>query len=236
LLKRDYIPHKIQPVAGYGDLARVGEELIKPMRTTQGGAGGVVICLGVGGLVDLTEILCLVSDNEEADDLGGIEVWVIDARRPWNLGNVFGGQAQSRDPLQEVAPNPRRKTRGVERGCITPAYASESGGVIVFDDGDIEDELVAEREAYHALEEMPEIDDDDDDNESLGSATESGGDDDDDRRSNRGSHGKKRKSSSGRDDKENNDEDDAPPRQRRRSDSVCVYPCNFSFIFLFYFD
>ncbi|OXV05905.1 hypothetical protein Egran_06327 [Elaphomyces granulatus] len=227
LLKRDYIPHKIQPVAGYGDLARVGEELIKPMRTTQGGAGGVVICLGVGGLVDLTEILCLVSDNEEADDLGGIEVWVIDARRPWNLGNVFGGQAQSRDPLQEVAPNPRRKTRGVERGCITPAYASESGGVIVFDDGDIEDELVAEREAYHALEEMPEIDDDDDDNESLGSATESGGDDDD-RRSDRGSHGKKRKSSSGRDDKEDNDEDDAPPRQRRRSDSGSSIPSSSS--------
>jgi cell division control protein 45 len=235
LLKRDYIPHKIQPVAGYGDLARVGEELIKPMRTTQGGAGGVVICLGVGGLVDLTEILCLTSDDEEAEDLGGIEVWVIDARRPWNLGNVFGGQAQSRDPLKEVGPNPRRKARGVERGCITAAYTSESGGIIVFDDGDIEDELVAEREAYYALEEMPEIDDNDDDNDSLGSVSESGGDDDEED-DGRGSHGKKRKSWSDRDDEGDYGEGDAPPRQRRRSDSVCVRPSNFDFVLHFNFD
>ncbi len=48
LLKHDYIPHKIQPVAGYADLERVGAELVAPMMSSRGGAGGVVVCLGVG--------------------------------------------------------------------------------------------------------------------------------------------------------------------------------------------
>ncbi len=91
LLKRDYIPHKIQPVSGYGDLARAGEEMVRPMRTDEGGSGGVVVCLGVGGLVDLGAILGLDASQEgDQDRMGGVEVWVIDARRPWNLGNVFG--------------------------------------------------------------------------------------------------------------------------------------------------
>src|SRR2546421_13086237 len=59
LLKRDYIPHKIQPVSGYADLSKAGAELIKPMRTTEGGPGGEVVCLGVGGLVGRGDILCL---------------------------------------------------------------------------------------------------------------------------------------------------------------------------------
>lgn len=128
LLKRDYIPHKIQPVAGYGDLARAGEELVRPMRTTDGGSGGVVVCLGVGGLVDLSEILCLTG-KDGTEDMGGVEVWVIDSRRPWNLGNVFGGQPRSEQ--LEVDPNARRKSPGVDRGCITRSYTSGSGGIIV---------------------------------------------------------------------------------------------------------
>ncbi|KAI5292465.1 hypothetical protein KEM52_006335 [Ascosphaera acerosa] len=90
LLKRDYISHKIQPVAGYGDLARVGAELVQPMRTSVGGSGGVVVCMGVGGLVDLAEVLGFEGEDGELD-LGGVEIWVVDARRPWNLSNVFGG-------------------------------------------------------------------------------------------------------------------------------------------------
>lgn len=209
LLKRDYIPHKIQPVAGYGDLARAGEELVRPMRTTEGGSGGVVVCMGVGGLVDLSDILCLTVEGE-VEDMGGVEVWVIDARRPWNLGNVFGGQAWTQQALQDGDPITRPKVPGVEKGCITQAYRTGSGGIIVFDDGDIEEDLRAEREAYCALEEMPEVDEDEDD------AADS--DSDNDTVDNSGS-GKKRKSWSGREEDEESDYDE-PPRQRRRSNSV----------------
>ncbi|RMJ27097.1 CDC45-like protein [Aspergillus sp. HF37] len=210
LLKRDYIPHKIQPVAGYGDLARAGDELVRPMKTTSGGSGGVVVCLGVGGLVDLSEILCLTSPDDEVEDMGGVEVWVFDARRPWNLGNVFGGQAETAQSLGDVDANARRKGRGVDKGCITPSYASGNGGVVVYDDGDVEDELNREREAYCALLEMPEVNEDED--------SDAGGSDDDaDPESSADS--KKRKSWSGREDEDDSEGEDEPPRRRRRSNS-----------------
>lgn len=208
LLKRDYIPHKIQPVAGYGDLSRAGEELVRPMQTTNGGSGGVVVCLGVGGLVDLGEILALTSPEDEVEDMGGVEIWVFDARRPWNLGNVFGGQAGISQAMADIDVNARRRGRGVDKGRITPAYTSKTGGIIVFDDGDIEEELVNERDAYHALLEMPEVDDDD----------ESTGDTDDDEETQPGS--RKRKSWSGREDEDDSEDEDGPPRQRKRSNSV----------------
>ncbi|RDW90143.1 cell division control 45 family protein [Aspergillus mulundensis] len=208
LLKRDYIPHKIHPVAGYGDLARAGEELVRPMQTSNGGSGGVVVCLGVGGLVDLAEILGLSGDDEQegTDDMGGVEVWVFDARRPWNLANVFGGG----EGAQQDGGAARRNTRGVDKGCITVSYkfGSGNGGVVVYDDGDIEEELGKEREAYCALLDMPEVDeeadDDDDEDDEPPSSTDS----------------KKRKSWSREDDEDEEfDDDDGPPRQRRRSNS-----------------
>ncbi|GLI79637.1 DNA replication initiation factor cdc45 [Penicillium ochrochloron] len=208
LLKRDYIPHKIQPVAGYGDLARAGEELVRPMQTTNGGSGGVVVCLGVGGLVDLGEILNLNNPEDEVEDMGGIEIWVFDARRPWNLANVFGGQAGIGQAMAEIDVNARRRGRGVDKGCITPAYMSKHGGIVVFDDGDIEEELRDEREAYHALLEMPEVDDD--------GASDGGSTDDDD---DIASGSKKRKSWSGREDEDESEDEDGPPRQRKRSNS-----------------
>ncbi|KAJ5883392.1 uncharacterized protein N7473_010278 [Penicillium subrubescens] len=208
LLKRDYIPHKIQPVAGYGDLARAGEELVRPMQTTNGGSGGVVVCLGVGGLVDLGEILKLNNPEDEVEDMGGIEIWVFDARRPWNLANVFGGQAGIGQAMAEIDVNARRRGRGVDKGCITPAYTSKHGGIVVFDDGDIEEELRNEREAYHALLEMPEVDDDD--------ASDGGSTDDD---NDMASASKKRKSWSGREDEVESEDEDGPPRQRKRSNS-----------------
>jgi cell division control protein 45 len=207
LLKRDYIPHKIQPVAGYGDLARAGEELVRPMQTTNGGSGGVVVCLGVGGLVDLGEILALSNPDEEVEDMGGVEIWVFDARRPWNLANVFGGQAGLGQAMTEIDANARRRGRGVDKGCITPAYTSKNGGIVVYDDGDIEEDLRNEREAYYALLEMPDVDDDD-----------NASDDDAEDDTHTGS--KKRKSWSGREDDEDSDGDE-PPHQRRRSNSVC---------------
>ncbi|KAF9887087.1 DNA replication initiation factor cdc45 [Aspergillus nanangensis] len=215
LLKRDYIPHKIQPVAGYGDLARAGEELVKPMQTTNGGSGGVVVCLGVGGLVDLSEILSLTGpeeDDNDVEDMGGVEVWVFDARRPWNLANVYGGEAVVGQPLGEIDANARRKTRGVDKGCITPSYKSGNGGIVVYDDGDIVEEMKGEREAYHALIDMPEVDDDEDDD--LDSNA-SGNEDEVDNPSS--SDSRKRKSWHAEEDE--SEEDDEPPRQRRRSNS-----------------
>jgi cell division control protein 45 len=211
LLKRDYIPHKIQPIAGYGDLARAGQELVRPMRTTEGGSGGVVVCLGVGGLVDVGELLCLTTEDEP-EDMGGVDVWVIDARRPWNLGNVFGGQPESRVLTEAFQAVTSRKTPGVVKGCITRSYMSGKGGIIVFDDGDIQEELNAERDAYYALEEMPEVDNEDD-----GASLRSDSDDDSDNPSS----GKKRKSWSRQSEDDGEDSDnDEPPRQRRRSNSV----------------
>ena len=202
LLKRDYIPHKIQPVSGYADLSKAGQDLVRPMKTTEGGGGGVVVCLGVGGLVDTSSLLGL-EDEDDAQSMGGVEIWILDARRPWNLSNVFGGQAEI-VPLQEISNNAPRRTPGVDKGCIQRGYKPGRGGIIVFDDGDIADDLAAERDAYCALADMPEIDDDgndDDENEEELPTTN------------------KRKSWSDRENEDPESDDDERPRQRRRSNS-----------------
>jgi cell division control protein 45 len=82
----------------------------------------------------------------------------MDARRPWNLANVFGS------PISEDATTGElvRRQTGVDKGKILQSYQSSRGGIIVFDDGDIEEELQAEKEAYAGLEEMPEVGEEDD--------------------------------------------------------------------------
>lgn len=218
LLKRDYIPHKIQPIAGYGDLEKAGRDVIRPMMESQGGSGGVVVCLGVGGLVDLGGLLGIEGDGEGSGGFSGVEVWVVDARRPWNLGNVFGGSPIGQ-PAKDDEEAPIRKQAGVEAGRIERSYKPGRGGIIVFDDGDIEEELEAERDAYLALVDMPEVDDRED---SDGSDTESDDEDPSVAVGNLG-RGQKRKSWSDRDDEDassGDDDDDDRPRQRRRSNSV----------------
>ncbi|WEW54861.1 DNA replication initiation factor cdc45 [Emydomyces testavorans] len=212
LLKRDYIPHKIQPIGGYNDLSRAGEELVRPMQTTMGGSGGVVVCMGVGGLVDLGEILGLETD-EATGDRGGVDVWVIDARRPWNLENVFGGYPD-RATLDGTNDFPKTRTAGVDRGRITESYRPGRGGIIVYDDGDIEEDLAVEREAYCSLEAMPEVDDNSDDSDDD-DIPDSDGDLEKDAS---GHSSKKRKSWSSREVEDSEDEA-GPPRQRRRSNS-----------------
>ena len=165
LLKRDYIQHKIQPMAGYSDLARVGETLVQPMRTQQGGSGGLVVCLGVGGLVDMSNMLGLDDAEDGRDPSGGVEVWIVDAKRPWNLGNVFGGDP-SDHTLQETNGNAKSKNPGVVKGQIQPSYSPGQGGIIIYDDGDVDEELGAEREAYCALAEMPDVEDNGDSDDS----------------------------------------------------------------------
>ncbi|KND87900.1 Cell division control protein 45 [Tolypocladium ophioglossoides CBS 100239] len=146
LLKHDYIPHKIQPVAGYSDLERAGKELVVPMMESQGGSGGVVVCLGVGGMVDLGPLLGLEPEGDDPP-YGGVEVWVIDAHRPWNLGNMFGGFPV--EAATEDANSYRSKVpAGVQGGQIGRAYRAGRGGIVVFDDGDIEEDLGAERDAF----------------------------------------------------------------------------------------
>jgi cell division control protein 45 len=214
LFKRDYIPHKIQPVAGYADFARAGEELVRPMRTTDGGSGGVVVCLGVGGLVDVEAMLGM-----EDGGMGGVDVWVVDARRPWNLSNVFGSQnAVVGEDGQALV----QMTDGVSRGKVSQGYRPGRGGIFVFDDGDIEDELEAEGESYCALAEMPELGEEDDvdldesDDEQVAESDV----DDDERIPDSAQPGQKRKSSSQEDEESESEADEGTPRKRRRSNSV----------------
>lgn len=214
LLKRDYVAHKIHPVSGYGDLSFAGENLVRPMKTENGGTGGVVVCLGVGGLVDLAMVLGLQAAEEGDDPSGGVEIWLIDARRPWNLGNVFGGNPAD-VTLAVVNGNQRSREFGVINGRLQPSYKPGQGGIIVYDDGDIEEDLIAEREAYCELVQMPPIEDDEQNSDSSGAEsvlTKTGTD---------ARSSKKRKSWSDRD--RIGDESDAEngrPRQRRRSNSV----------------
>ncbi len=216
LLKRDYLAHKIQPIAGYDDLKNAGKNMVQPMRIQQGGSGGVVVCLGVGGMVDISETLGLDSYEEGQDPSGGVEVWLIDARRPWNLGNVFGGDP-TQAMLEEVSGNATSRAPEVYNGQIAPSYRPRRGGIIVYDDGDIEQEMQAERESYCELLKMGEAD--------LGE--ESGGSDDESVASdliNGQRTSRKRKSWSDRGGEDDDSQDEnSRPRQRRRSNSVCVY-------------
>ncbi|KAL5115881.1 DNA replication initiation factor cdc45 [Pleosporales sp. CAS-2024a] len=205
LLKRDYIPHKIQPIAGYGDLSRAADELVRPMRTTEGGSGGVVVCLGVGGMVDMEDTLGMDRDDSGQGGAGDVEVWVMDARRPWNLANVFGTPIGEDPVTGELV----RRQAGVDKGKILQSYQTSRGGIIVFDDGDIEEELQSERTAYCALEEMPELGDEDD--------LDDDSEDEDEPAS--AQQPKKRKSWSDDEDSEDAMSDDERPHQRRRSNS-----------------
>ncbi|KAK4987730.1 DNA replication initiation factor cdc45 [Elasticomyces elasticus] len=219
LLRRDYIPHKIQPVSGYGELAKAGKELVQPLSRQNGGDGGVVVCLGVGGLVDLAEVLGLDGgedvEAEAAENAEhGVEVWVVDARRPWNLQNVFGSIDVIGGPA-DLEQQKNKKRVGVEQGQLTSAYRPGRGGIVVFDDGDIEAELVAEKEAFCALQNMPELDEQD--NASDGDASDSG----DEKSDSLDVRGKKRKSSSDREeDGSESDDEEERHRRRRRSNSV----------------
>lgn len=212
LLKHDYIPHKIQPIAGYTDLEKAGRELVAPMMESQGGSGGVVVCLGVGGMVDLGETLGLETANDSP--YSGVEVWIMDAHRPWNLGNVFGG-FPLQPAVEDSSSYQSRSPTGVQDGQIGSSYGPGKGGIVVFDDGDIQEELTGERAAYVALLNMPDVEDDGRDLDS------SDGEDEEDDEPNELPHaGQKRKSWSDSHEDMSSDDDDDRPRQRRRSNSV----------------
>ncbi|KAK6503811.1 hypothetical protein TWF481_008817 [Arthrobotrys musiformis] len=125
LLKTDYIPHKLHPVAGYQDLTKANKEFISTNEDLK-----FLILLGVGGLVDIAEFLELKR---------GVECWVLESRRPWNLQNIFAGPG------------------GEGFGVVgRDGHVSDEGGVVCWDDGDIADFLKPEQEAYKKLIEMQE--------------------------------------------------------------------------------
>ena len=161
--------------------------------------------------MDLSAVLGL--DEEDGEDpAGGVEVWIVDARRPWNLGNVFGGNPADY-ALQETTGNARLKGPEIEKGKIQPSYRPGRGGIIVYDDGDIDEELAAEREAYCELAQMPEVDDN-------GESDDSADDSDVVESIERVGHPRKRKSWPDQDDEEEDSDIENPrPRRRRRSNS-----------------
>jgi len=111
-----------------------------------------------------------------------------------------------------------RKIEGLDGGRILRNYKPGKGGIIVFDDGDIEEDMATEKASYLALSEMPELDDGDDDDDH---GSESGSEDEDTPAPPK--PGQKRKSWSDRDEEDTSDEEDRP-RQRRKSNSVCQCP------------
>lgn len=176
-----------------------------------------MVCLGVGGMVDLGLLLGLESEGDDTP-FSGVEVWVIDAHRPWNLGNVFGGF-----PLEAATDGTSsyqsRSPVGVDGGRIGRAYKPGRGGIVAIDDGDIEEDLAAERSAYLALVDMPELDDNDGADDGLSDDDESDADEEPRQLQDTSRSGQKRKSWSDGHDDESSDEEDRP-RQRRRSNSV----------------
>ncbi|TKA34226.1 hypothetical protein B0A50_00206 [Salinomyces thailandicus] len=218
LLKRDFLPHTLVPVAGYADLQAAGERLVRPLRRGTGGEGGRVICIGCGGGVDLGELLLGLEEDgeeEEGEERGhGVEVWVVDARRPWNLENVFGNDSGGR-------------RERVKDGRVLEGYQGSRGGVIVWDDGDIEREMDEVREAWLGLRGMPEVTEEDvalagaeDDREDR----DHGAENDEQDGESGSSQSKRKRSPSPVDDDSDQHSDDERPRQRRRSNSSVPIP------------
>lgn len=160
----------------------------------------------------MSTLLGLDNISNGGDPSGGVQVWLIDARRPWNLGNVFAGRPE--DAMQEIDGNFRSKEPDIIGGRIQPSFKQGQGGIVVYDDGDVEQELAAEQEAYIALSNMPDVEDDGellDDSDGASEIAES---------INGAKHSKKRKSWSDPDDDDDESEDEnRRPRQRRRSNS-----------------
>ena len=192
--------------------------MLQPMRVSEGGAGGVVVCLGVGGLVDLGQILRFEQDDSGSVETDGIEVWVFDARRPYNLANVFGSIMQRQNADEAI----QKTLAGVNQGQITKTFKTATGGIIVWDDGDIQDEMEPQRAAHFALERMRG------DVQQMEDIIEdaAGSDSDSDRGSQTSSShvsaGKKRKSWELDADGSDSEKENIRPGQRRRGNDVSM--------------
>lgn len=192
-------------MAGYQDLEKVNETLIKGNEELK-----FVICLGMGGLVDLSAFLDLSRDGDEA-----VECWIVDGRRPWNLYNVYAGGKEGDDDVAARGG----KVVGGRHGV-----GESVGGIKCFDDGDIAEEMAKDREAFKELIDMPDIDDDSDseDEDEEDEEGEGGVSLDADGEANRDTHGRKRKSSEDQLDESEDEDGNRSRRPRRDSDAVFI--------------
>lgn len=159
----------------------------------------------------MSSVLGLDADQEGVDPSGGIEVWLIDARRPWNLGNVFGG-----DPVAAIK-GVRAGGPEIVNGRIEPTYRPGQGGIIVYDDGDIDEELKTEQKAYCELYNMQGLED------YESESGDSGNESDIAESIEGGQSSKKRKSWSDREDEDDESQDgNDRPRRRQRSEFVRI--------------
>eukprot|EP01134_Creolimax_fragrantissima_P007045 CFRG7045T1 len=78
LLRADYIPYEILPVAGYDDIAQAKEDLVNSNDALRS-----VIMLNCGSNIDVMEIF---------DDADHINFYIIDSHRPVHLSNVFDNE------------------------------------------------------------------------------------------------------------------------------------------------
>lgn len=214
------------------------------MRTTVGGSGGIVICLGLGAMFDLED--ALFSEDVVGDDgvtekrfagYGGVECWVVDARRPWDLGNVFGNMEQPESIQEDIAPELVARRTGVNMGKVLQTYKPGRGGVICFDDGDIEAEMQPQQKAFYGTmkvrSDFPDFDSIHDlkahirdvkeqlEEVGLGATMDDDSDDEEGNRIPHSAQNASRKRKSWSDDEGDSDADDERPPQRRRSNSVC---------------
>lgn len=172
-----------------------------------------MICLGLGGLVDLSRFLNLTGEDGRC-----VECWIIDGRRPWNLFNVYTGPPVGHEGMYV------REDGKVEGGRY--GVGDRIGGIKCFDDGDIEEDMKSEGTAFKALMEMPEVDSEDE----SGSESEAGDDEDDDEGGGAPlgvevTNGRKRKSSDEPEDEDSDEENGrnrSRVRVRRDSNEVCA--------------
>jgi len=215
LLKRDFLPHKIHPVAGYKDLSNVNDTLIKGNEDLR-----FVICLGLGGMVDMEDFLDL-----RKDDGSCVECWVVDSRRPWNLHNVFGGKSGLEGVDEEgngvlVVGSGGQGIAGAKVSGGRWSVGNRVGGVKCFDDGDVEEEMEVEGKAFRELVGMPEVDSDEedsDDDEDEDLALSRSEEDEGPMKNVVNGNAKKRKSDDGMDGDTDVDSDEEDRSRRRRT-------------------
>ncbi|KAK7204903.1 CDC45 family [Myxozyma melibiosi] len=93
IFKRDLIPHRTCPVAGYSELKKRYAELEDSVTS--------VILIGCGALVDLNDYLLdadleAAGDDDDAAEISNRRIrrklYIFDSHRPWNLQNMFGSE------------------------------------------------------------------------------------------------------------------------------------------------
>lgn len=107
LLRDDCIGHRVLPVSGWAELARIHQEQVADNPDLRS-----VVLLNLGSLLDLVDSFPLPAEAT---------LHVVDSHRPWNLANVF-------------------------------ASGPEAEQIIVWDDGDIDQDLIEERKAFEAVQ------------------------------------------------------------------------------------